>query len=472
MTRVLLIYPFFLPRWDRSVFRFPPLGLTYVAASLREAGHEVHLLDCTFLGRKEALQRALEVQAPVVGIYCMATMIDDCLWFGRQLRAVSRLLVAGGPHPTWDPAPFAHVFDVVVRGEGEQTAVELLHAFEQGDSYSTVRGIDFHGERSRQQGISPEWTCTEAREPIQHLDDISFPARDLLPNQDYIRHGRRKYGFSVTTVLSTRGCPFRCEFCSNVVFGGSYRERSVENVIEEVEEALGFGYDRISFADDVFTLRKTRVLELCEEIRRRGLEFSWECLGRVDALDEETARKMKQSGCRRIYFGIESGNAQILEQMNKKITPELARAAVEAAHRAGLEVGAFFILFYPGETDATVKETLRFAASLPVDYLGLSMPYPLPGTALYERVKGRITRNWKPGGRFLFSHELTYRSDFSESKMQFGIFKGQMQLALKRRMGTFSLIPLKIFDTVSDAILKSFTVKFSFLIIKATPGGC
>jgi anaerobic magnesium-protoporphyrin IX monomethyl ester cyclase len=138
--------------------------------------------------------------------------------------------------------------------------------------------------------------------------------------------------------------------------------------------------------------------------------------------------------------------------MNKKITADQARTAVEAAHRAGLEVGAFFILFYPGETNATVIDTLRFAASLPVDYLGMSMPYPLPGTALYERIKGRITRVWKPGGRFLFSHELIYQSDFSEMKMQFGIIKGQMHLALRRTMGPLASIPVKIFDLTTDAL--------------------
>jgi anaerobic magnesium-protoporphyrin IX monomethyl ester cyclase len=452
MTTVLLIYPYFKPRFDRSVFRFPPLGISYIAASLRRAGHEVQLLDCTFLQRKDALHRAMAVNAPVVGIYSMATMIEDCLWFGRALRAPGRLLIAGGPHPTWDPAPFRDVFDVVVRGEGDQTILELLQAYERGESFQSVAGIAYRLKATGAEGNTPEWIHTGERPFIKDLDGIPFPARDLLPNQDYIRHGRSRYGYSVTTVLSTRGCPFRCEFCSNVVFGGSYRERSADNVVDEVEQALGFGYDRISFADDVFTLKKNRVLSVCQEIRRRGLTFEWECLGRVDSMDEETARAMKESGCRRIYFGIESGDARILELMNKKITAEQARAAVEAAHRAGLEVGAFFILFYPGETGATVAGTLRFAASLPVDYLGLSMPYPLPGTALYERVKGRINRVWKPGRRFLFSHELTYQSDFSEWKMQFGIIKGQMHLAIKRKLGRIAPLPLGVFDKITDIL--------------------
>ena len=143
MTSVLLIYPFFKPRRDRSVFRFPPLGLGYIAASLQQAGHTVHLLDCTFMERDAALNRALATGAEVVGIYCMVTLVEDCLWFARQLRGRCRLLIAGGPLPTCDPLPFLDDFDVVVRGEGEQTLLELLSAWEQGTDWSCVAGIIF-----------------------------------------------------------------------------------------------------------------------------------------------------------------------------------------------------------------------------------------------------------------------------------------------------------------------------------------
>jgi anaerobic magnesium-protoporphyrin IX monomethyl ester cyclase len=173
----------------------------------------------------------------------------------------------------------------------------------------------------------------------------------------------------------------------------------------------------------------------------------------VDGIDEDTAREMKRAGCRRIYFGIESGNEQTLERMNKKITPAQAQKAVEAAHRAGLEVGAFFILFYPGETEADVLETIRFAAGLPLDYLGLTMPYPLPGTALFERTRDRITRTWKPGENIFFTHRLTYRSDFSEAKMQFGLMKGKIQFLLQRNSGILSPIPYKIFEKITDGLM-------------------
>lgn len=452
MTKVLLIYPFFLPRRDRSVFRFPPLGVAYIAASLQAAGHDTHLLDCTFLNKAQALQRALDSQAEVVGIYCMVTMIEDCLWFAGQLRPNCRLLVCGGPMPTCDPEPFVEHFDCVVRGEGEQTMMEIVAAYQGGDDFKAIPGVVFRGRSSG--SSAGELIHSPMRPFIRDLDVLPFPRRDLLPNQSYIDYGKKKYGYSITTVMSTRGCPYECDFCSNVVFGGSYRQRGATNVVDEIEDALKLGYDRIAFADDLFTLNRRRVIAICTEIRRRGLVFKWECLGRVDAIDYDLAVEMKAAGCAKIFFGIESGNDEMLIQMRKKITVQQARQAVEAAHRAGLGVGAFFILCYPGDTDDTVLETLRFAASLPLDYLGLSMPYPLPGTALYERIKQQITRSWKQDESLLWSHVLIYSAEFSERKMWLAILKGHAEFEIKRRLGNAAPMILKPFQKITEALFR------------------
>jgi anaerobic magnesium-protoporphyrin IX monomethyl ester cyclase len=409
-------------------------------------------LDCTFLTRAAALQLALETMVEVIGIYCMVSMTEDCLWFAQQLRHNCRLLVVGGPLPTCDPKPFLDYFDVVVLGEGEQTMPELVKTFEIGSELKLVHGIVFSSEQGIAKTPAEKIITTPRRAFARDLDCIHFPARELLPNREYILYGKKKYGYAITTVMSTRGCPYHCEFCSNVVFGGSYRERSPKNVVDEIESALSLGYDRISFADDVFTMKRSRVIEVCEEITRRGLDFQWECLGRVDALDYPTAVIMKNAGCNRIFFGIESGDDRMLVLIRKQITSDQARQAVEAAHLAGLQAGAFFILFYPGDTNETVLNTLRFATSLPLDYLGLSMPYPLPGTALYDRVKQQINRPWRPEESLFGSHVLIYKSDFSEAKMWFGIFKGHIQFALKHRMGKLGAILLRIFEKPSDLI--------------------
>jgi anaerobic magnesium-protoporphyrin IX monomethyl ester cyclase len=264
----------------------------------------------------------------------MVTLVEDCLWFARRLRDQCRLLIAGGPLPTCDPLPFLDDFDVIVRG-GEQTLIELLHTWEEGADRSSVAGIIYRNKAfERETGeVSPLETAVRPFD--KDLDRLPFPARQLFPNESYKRFGKKKYGYSITTVMSTRGCPFHCEFCSNVVFGGSYRERSPENVVDEIEEALALGYDRIAFADDVFTLNRRQVMAVCTEIKKRGLQFKWECLGRVDTLDYGTAVEMEAAGCARVYFGIESGNDRILKLMKKQITTVQARAAVEAPTRPG-----------------------------------------------------------------------------------------------------------------------------------------
>jgi anaerobic magnesium-protoporphyrin IX monomethyl ester cyclase len=437
MSRLLLVYPFFRRSLDRSRFRFPPLGIAYLAAAARQAGHDVSLIDCTFLSRAEAVRRVTEAGADAIGISCMATMLDDCLALAGAARDHCGLLIAGGPLATCEPQAFREAFDVVVQGEGEHTLVEVLAAWEAGDDPAGVPGVA---------GAAPR--------PFERdLDRLAPPARELLPNADYIRLGRKRYGYAITTVMSTRGCPFHCEFCSNVVFGESFRVRSAWSVVDEMEQALELGYDRISFADDVFTLDAGRVAEICEQIERRRLGCRWECLARVDSFDEATAQRLVQGGCFRVYFGIESGSDRVLQLMDKRITTEQAARAVATARAAGLETGAFFILCYPGDTDDTALDTLRLASSLPLDYLGLGMPYPLPGTRLRERVAGQV-RAARPDGSLLLNQTLTYDGDFSSLKMRFGIVKGQTQHRMRRRLGRMAPAALWAFEKPTDALFR------------------
>jgi anaerobic magnesium-protoporphyrin IX monomethyl ester cyclase len=446
MTRVLLIYPYFKPRYNRSSFRFPPLGLGYLASSLRSCGYQPQLLDSTFLNRKDAWQRAKASKADIVGIYCMVSMLKDSLTFARLMRSRCDLLVAGGPLASCSPATFLDDFDLVVIGEGEQTIQEIVKAYEAGLDFSSIRGLEY-----RHQGATIQ---TQKRELQQDLDKIPFPARDLFQNQKYIDHWRKRFGHSTTTVITTRGCPFDCEFCSNAVFGTTYRERSAGNVLNEVEEALALGYDRIHFADDVFTLNGKRVMQICEEILARGMDFKWECLGRVDSIDKAISAIMKKAGCDQIFFGIESGDESILKLMNKKIKLDQARRAVESAREAGLKTGAFFILCYPGETDETVLKTIRYALSLPLDYLSFTMPYPLPGTRLSDRINGKVASDWNDQSNPLSDHSLIFESEFSEAKMRFAILKGQIQFALQKRPNTPASLAKIPFEKMTDFLFK------------------
>ena len=504
MTSVLLIYPFLKPAHDNSEFRFPPLGLAYIASSLRAAGHEVSILDCSFLRRDRAVSIARASAATVVGIYSMITMREESLFFARIMKKEGRLLVAGGPYPTGAPAAFLDDFDIVVRGEGEATMLDIVEAFEGKRRLASIPGVVCKTDRTVgdcavgdcavgdrdaavgdcEIGDSAVGDCEvgdrvaavgdrgsavgdcDAADPAScltagparalaaDLDAIPLPARDLLPNRLYIEHGRRRYGYSITSVMSSRGCPFDCEFCSNAVFGRGFRERSPANVADEVEDALSYGYERIHFGDDVFTLKKERIIAVCDEIRRRKLEFSWECLGRVDSIDAEAARAMREAGCDRIFFGIESGDERMLGLMRKRITTARARQAVEAARGAGIRTGAFFILFYPGDTDDSVLQTIRFATSLPLDYLSFSLPYPIPGTALHERVGNRAVRDWKQPQGLVFKHLRIFDSDFSEFKMKFGLVKAKLEFELRRRGPASGSAAFRIFEAATDFVLR------------------
>jgi anaerobic magnesium-protoporphyrin IX monomethyl ester cyclase len=450
MSDVVLVYPYSRPHVDRSTFRFPPLGPAYVAAGLRQAGHAVSILDCTFLDDSEVQRRVAHLKPEVVGVYSMVTMRESALRMARMLKGKAGKLVVGGPLPSAQPELFLGDYDVVVRGEGEATVLELVNAFARDGrrpGLSRIPGITYLRSDGGKVAKNP------ARAPAPVLDDICFPARDLLPNELYKADGRRRHGSSITSIITSRGCPYECEFCSNPVFGRSYRKRSAGNVVEEVEQVLALGYERVHFADDVFTLDRRRLMDICSEIWNRGLVFDWECLARVDSIDREVADAMRSAGCYRVFFGIESGVDEVLALMGKSTTREQIQRGVEAAAGAGLQAGGFFIACYPGDTDSTVLETLRFASHLPLKYASFTMPYPLPGTGLYERVGGNTSEYVQSGG--LVDHSRIYKGDFSATKMKFAILKGRAQFYLRQRHGGIGKMGAVLFEKATDGVFRA-----------------
>ncbi len=451
MVKITLVYPFFKPLHDNSIFRFPPLGLGYVAASLMRAGVSVELVDCTFLSRAEAISRVKRSKPDLIGFYSMFSMKRTSLDMAAELRHDCNLLVVGGPLPTLDPSSFLDVFDVAVVGEGERTMVELAERYENGKGFSGCHGIVFKDHDTV--------TSDSAREFVEDLDSLPFPSRDLFDNEAYKQHYLRRFGYSISPVISSRGCPFSCDFCSRPVFGQTFRSRSAVNVVDEVEEVAGLGYDRVWFADDCFTLDHVRLSSVCDELVKRQLNVEWECLSRVDTMNREIAVRMRDAGCARVFFGIESGVDRVLGLMQKQITVERARRAVYVAKEAGLQVGAFFILGYPGEDDDSVLDTVRFASSLPLDYLSFTLPYPIPGTALFERVKNNggflvddyeESKNWS-----LIRHELLYHSGFSEAKLKFAIGKAELQFYGRKYLGKKGYEVLGMpFEKLTDSVFR------------------
>jgi anaerobic magnesium-protoporphyrin IX monomethyl ester cyclase len=431
MVTVTLVYPFFQPNRDNSIFRFPPLGLGYLASNLKKHGISVELVDCTFLTKKKALEKIKSSKPRMIGFYSMFSMKKTTLDLARLLRQDCELLVVGGPLPTLDPTGYFDVFDVAVVGEGEQTIVELAYAMQNKLDLSKIHGVIYkHNSEIR---------FNLARNFVKDLDSLPFPSRELFDNSSYKRYYAKRFGYTTSPLISSRGCPFSCDFCSRPVFGQIYRSRSSSNIVNEMEEIANLGYERVWFADDCFTLNREHLLDVCGELVGRQLDVGWECLSRVDTMDFEVASRMKQAGCIRVFFGIESGNDFVLELMKKNITVMQAKRAVNTAKAAGLEVGAFFIIGYPKESDKTVLDTVRFASGLPLDYLSFTLPYPIPGTPLYERLKGNgglEVDNWdEPKNWSLIKHKLLYASGFSERKLKLAIAKAQMQFYCRKYLG-------------------------------------
>jgi anaerobic magnesium-protoporphyrin IX monomethyl ester cyclase len=243
------------------------------------------------------------------------------------------------------------------------------------------------------------------------------------------------------------------------VFGSSFRLRSAGNIVDEVKSIVELGYDRVWFADDCFTLDRKHLVNVCDEMIRRDADVSWECLSRVDTMNKEVAVKMRQAGCVRVFFGIESGNDCVLALMKKQVTVEQARHAVYVAKQAGLQVGAFFIIGYPGENNESVLDTVRFASGLPLDYLSFTLPYPIPGTALFERVKGNggvLVEDWEePKNWSLIRHKLLYEAGFSEAKLKFAIGKAHLQFYGRKFLGErgYGLVGAP-FERLTDAAFK------------------
>jgi anaerobic magnesium-protoporphyrin IX monomethyl ester cyclase len=437
-TDVVLVYPQRAPRKGRH-WIMPSLGLMYLSAALRQAGYTVRHIDHTFLERHEVLAEIERLRPSVIGVYCMITMQDEAFSLAEQVRGKA-LTIVGGPYPSGEPEPFLDRFDLVAVGEGEETIVQVMRHLDDR-RFEEIPGLVF-----RRDG---EVVRTDARTRSKDMSQLPLPYRRDLPNQQYIDYWRKQWKDATTPLMSTRGCPFRCEFCHKPVFGDLFRARQGSNVIEEMREIAELGYDHVWMSDDLFTLNYRRTMELCQEIEEARLPLTWECLSRVTQVDYDLFAQMRRAGCKRIFFGIESGDEGVLKQMAKGIRPEQAREAVEACVKAGIKAAGFFMVGYLGETQESLLKTIRFSSHLPLDYVSYTIAYPLPGTKFFSRVKERRQEGeW----HYIRHNRLLFNSDFSERKLRFAIVKGAVQHKLRR----LHMKPLaSAFEVATDPVLRA-----------------
>ena len=275
----------------------------------------------------------------------------------------------------------------MVRGEGEYTFKELIKTIEKGKGFEKVRGLSF--KRNKKTINNP------ARELIKNVDEIPMPAYDLLPMEYY-----KADGVNFGTVVTSRGCPFNCIFCSSSLqFGKKWRGHSADRVIKELFTLRNeYGRREIEFLDDTFTLMKPRVLEITKRIKQEKLDISWVASSRVDTFSKKIAEAMKKAGAHTIYFGIESGTQKILDFIGKRITPEQSARSVKTAKKAGLHTFGSFIIGFPQENKRDIKKTLSFSRKVGVDFAQFTIATPYPGTRLwYMALKQKLltTMDWR-----------------------------------------------------------------------------
>jgi len=334
----------------------PPLGLAYLASMIRDE-HEVKIIDSNVLNYSfDDVRREMKNFDPdVVGITSVTPSIYEAYKVADLAKSVREdcIVIMGGPHATFLPDEVlmeCKSIDIVVLGEGEETFRELINVIDRGDPLEDVKGIAFRKNEKT--------FVTKPRPLIKDLDKIPFPSFDMLPMDKYELQGVR-----YMSVISSRGCPFRCYFCaSSRIFGGYWRGRSPRNVVEEIKLIHDkFGVKNIEFVDDTFTLNERRVEEICDEILRERLDISWGASSRVDSVNRELAEKMRRAGCWVVYLGIESASQEILDATGKRITMNQIAKAVRILKEAGIQVLGSFILGFPEETIETAEQTITLA---------------------------------------------------------------------------------------------------------------
>lgn len=373
----------------------PPMGLAYLAAALEEKGYQPKIIDANALELNFAeLRKELEKESPdAVCVTAITPMIREALASVKAAKSVcpGTTTIVGGPHATFCPMETLEEcpeLDVICLGEGEETITEIIQKVEKGRNFNEVRGIIYRK--------SGHFYKTEPRCLIKDLDDLPFPARHLLPMHRYTVLGR---SYPSINIVSSRGCPFGCSFCSSSRFYvKSYRARTAKNVVDEIEEVVHeYKVNSVEFSDDTFTLYRKRVEKICQELIRRKLDISWACSSRANLVTRDLLNKMKKAGCQIIFYGIESGSPRILKLMKKGETTIQMMKAVKITKKIGMETLGSFILGYPEETRNDLLQTIHFANKIGIDFAEFSIATPYPGTELFEfatKEELLLTKDW------------------------------------------------------------------------------
>jgi len=377
----------------------PPLGLAYLAASLEQAGLGVEILDANalLLSIEETAERIIQSPIKYIGFNVVTATIPLVYKLSSLVKAKKsdKFIIVGGPHVTFlseETLKECPAIDAAVRGEGEATICELIKTLMEKGELSKIKGVTFRsGDKI---AVNPD------REFVENIDTLPFPARHLLPIHLYSPSPINSIGFSgrqYATMMTSRGCPNKCTFCSSAAFWRRVRLRSLDGMADEIEFLIKqYGVRHVNFLDDTLIISEARMEQFCHLMIKRNINIKWSCYARVSTVTPKLVELMKRTGCQFIQFGVESGNQEILNRVEKNITIEQVRKAVGAAKKVGLKVMCDFMIGLPGDTVQTVNQTINFAKELSPNFAFFSITTPFPGSALYEeyRKEGRLKEGY------------------------------------------------------------------------------
>lgn len=369
----------------------PPLGLLQVATACQKAGHNVRLLDATLLDDSpgEILEYCSAIGAEAIGITAMSTDYHQALNIARKFKTEHPEIkvILGGVHSSIFPFECldTRLFDVVVQGEGEKVILKILEELKEGNTRRIY----------------------SASEPV-NLFELPIPNYSLLrvteykPRYPHGRHGRW------ISAITSRGCPYNCTFCSKAVHGREFRGMRSDDVIALIKNLIrGWGIQDITFYDDVFTLDKRRVENICNLIISHGININWECESHINSADLTMMQLMKIAGCHTLYYGIETGSQKILDNLHKGIDRERIERAVRLTKAAGIKVVGYFMFGNPGESRSTIEETMQFVADLKLDHAQFTICSPLPGSELFNQYKPEEFDNPVDWSRYQYLGDTT-----------------------------------------------------------------
>lgn len=445
------------------------LGVGYLAAVLRQGGHEVALLDPEprEMGEEGVLAYLREKEPELVGISSATANFKGAQRMAVLAREATQApIVVGGVHASALPFEVLEScpqFDLVVVGEGEETLLELCARLEEGRrDLGELRGLAYRENDSGEAVIRDpmkrglKLQRTPPRPLIEELDRLPFPARDLV-NLDLYRPQVHLYrGRKSTTLITSRGCPARCTFCATgVTLGNRIRFHSPQYVLSEIEHLVkAYGVQDVIIVDDTFTASAQRTKEICRLILERGLPIGWFCFARVNNASRELFELMKQAGCFSLFFGVESADPQVLKNIKKGTTVEQARQAMQLANELGFKTEAGFMFGNPGDTRETIEKTIEFALELSPVIGSFNIMVPFPGTEEYER-----HRQKNPDGLRDWDHYVP-KGVHPIIQLE-GLSRGDLQRYISRAYLRFYLRPRQIFRILRN--LSSSTELWTYL---------